>query len=65
MNNLRKWHVIVVDWYYMCKNGEPVDQLLLHFEITSALWITILSHIGLAWVMPKEVVKLFACWRGQ
>jgi hypothetical protein len=29
MHNLRKWHVIVFDWCYICKRGrEPVDHLL-------------------------------------
>jgi hypothetical protein len=42
-----------------------VDQLLLHCEVASALRNTIFSHIGLAWVMPRRVVDLFACWRGH
>jgi hypothetical protein len=41
-----------------------VDHLLLHCEIASALWSAIFSRVGLAWVMPKRVVDLFACWRG-
>jgi hypothetical protein len=48
----------------MCKkNGELVDHLLLHCEIAGALWNTIFSNVGLAWVMPRRVVDLFACWR--
>jgi hypothetical protein len=48
----------------MCKkNGESVDHLLLHCEIAGALWNTIFNSVGLAWVMPRRVVDLFACWR--
>jgi hypothetical protein len=63
---LRKRHIIVVDWCCMCKkSGESVDHLLLHCEIASALWNAIFNSVGLAWVMPSRVVDLFACWRGQ
>jgi hypothetical protein len=65
MDNLWKLHVIVVDWCCMYKrSGEFVDHLLLHCEIASALWSAIFSLVGLAWVTPKRVVDLFACWRG-
>jgi hypothetical protein len=38
MDNLRKRHVIVIDWCCMCKrHGESVDHLLLHCEVASAL----------------------------
>jgi hypothetical protein len=66
MDNLRKRHVIVVDWCCMCKkSGESVDHLLLHCEMANALWNTIFSLVGLLWVMPSQVVDLFACWKGQ
>jgi hypothetical protein len=45
------------------KNGELVDHLLLYCEIAGALWNIIFSSLGLAWVMPRRVVDLFACWR--
>jgi hypothetical protein len=62
MDNLRKWHVIVVDWCCMCKkNEESVDHLLLHCKIVSALWNTIFSSVELAWIVPSRVVDLFAC----
>jgi hypothetical protein len=55
MDNLRKRCVIVVDWCCMCKrSGEIVDYLLLHCEIASALWSTIFSHLGLAWLCLEE-----------
>jgi hypothetical protein len=38
MDNLRKMHVIVVDWCYMCKrDGESVNHLLLHYVGACAL----------------------------
>jgi hypothetical protein len=49
MDNLRKQHVIVVDLCYMCKKSEEsVNHLLLHFEMASALWNTIVNLVGLA-----------------
>ena len=62
-NLLRKRHIIVVDWCYMCQNsGESVDHLLLHW-IVSVLWNAILSCVGLAWILPKRAVDLLACWK--
>jgi hypothetical protein len=39
-----------------------VDHLLL---IAMALWNAFFSRVGLAWVMSRQVVDLFACWRGM
>lgn len=56
MNNLRKRHIIIVDWCCMFKkSGESNDHLLLQCEIVNALWNTILSSVRLAWVMPSRV----------
>jgi hypothetical protein len=56
-------HVIVVDWFYMYKkNGESVDNLLLHCEIACAIWNPFFNRFGLSWVMPRRVVDLFSCW---
>lgn len=38
---------------------------LLHCEMASALWNTIFSLVGLAWVMLNRVVDFFACWKGN
>jgi hypothetical protein len=44
MDNLKKWHVIMVDWYYMCKrSGEYVGRLLLHCEIASIKMVNAVS----------------------
>jgi hypothetical protein len=52
----------VIERCYMCKmNGESVD-LLLHCEVTRALWNAIFSCFSLSWVMPLRVVDLFAYW---
>jgi hypothetical protein len=63
MDNLKKWKIIVVDWCYMCKSRKTVNHLLLHCNIVSALWYYICSLFGLAWVMPRLVRDLLACWR--
>lgn len=44
--------------------NRSVDHLLLHCEVTRALWYEVFNRSGMAWVMPKRVVDLFACWRG-
>lgn len=63
MDNLRKQHVIVVDWYYMCKrNEESVNHLLLHCEVACALRNAFFSRFGLSWVLPSRLVDFFACW---
>jgi hypothetical protein len=47
----------------MCKrDGESVDHLLLHCDVTSALWSILFSHFGMSWVMPKRVIDLFVYW---
>jgi hypothetical protein len=47
----------------MCKkNGEPVDHLLLHCEVASALWHFMFSWFGLHWVMLGRVKDLYASW---
>lgn len=38
MDNLRKQHVIVVDWCLYRRNGESVDHLLLHCDVGCAIW---------------------------
>jgi len=36
---LRKMHIIVVDWYCMCKKSrETIDHLLLYCKVTRDLW---------------------------
>ena len=63
LDNLRKCHVIVINRCCMCKRSEEtVDHLLLHCEVASALWYAIFSCFGMAWVMPRWIVDLLACW---
>jgi hypothetical protein len=63
LDNLRKRQVVVINKCYMCKkDGKSVDHLLLHCEVTHALWCNIFSQLGLSWVMPSSVLDLCACW---
>ena len=65
IDDLRK-KVWITDWCYMCKcNGESIDHPLLHCPIASDLWSMFLGLFGVYWVMPKSVVELLACRRGQ
>jgi hypothetical protein len=57
MDNLRKWHVIIVGKYNMCKrNGE------FHCEVPYAIWKVFFNRFRLSWVMPRRVVDFYACW---
>jgi hypothetical protein len=66
MDKLRKRHLIMVNRCCLCKlnEGESIDHLLHHCEVTSALWNAIFSCFGLSWVMPNRMVDLFACLVG-
>jgi hypothetical protein len=60
MDNLRKQHVVVVEWCCMYKmNGESVDHLLLHCEIDSALWNTIFSGWLISSLAGERLVVRF------
>ncbi|KAG2708551.1 hypothetical protein I3760_05G199100 [Carya illinoinensis] len=49
----------------MCKeNGESVDHLLLHYKVARTMWDDFFTRIELSWVMPLEMVDIFASWRG-
>lgn len=47
-DNLRKRRCVVLDWCYLCKkNGEFVDHLLLHCEVTRVLWDEIFLRVDI------------------
>uniref|UniRef100_A0A2N9IH31 Reverse transcriptase domain-containing protein n=1 Tax=Fagus sylvatica TaxID=28930 RepID=A0A2N9IH31_FAGSY len=63
IDNLRRRHVMVLDWCCMCKeNGESVSHLLLHCPVARELWSFMCSIFGLQWVMPGGVLDLLYCW---
>ena len=65
-DNLRKRHVIVLDWCYMCKRcGGSVDHLLFHCSIAWELWSLVFCLFGIQWVMPNTVLELFKAWQGK
>ena len=55
----------MIDWYCMCKkSGETFDHLLLHCEIASALWNSILGFFGsMGHALSRD--RFLSCWRGQ
>jgi len=44
------------------KTKEFVYHLLLHCDVTSALWYSLFNRFGLSWVMPQRVIDLLSCW---
>ncbi|KAF5480212.1 hypothetical protein F2P56_000977 [Juglans regia] len=62
-DNLRKYKVIIMDWYNICKKvGEMVDHLFLHCEIAIVLWNEVFSRLEVAWVIPATVAALLTSW---
>jgi hypothetical protein len=58
--NLRKRHIIVIDFLHVQESGESVDHIIVHCEIAIVLWNAIFSLYGLDWVMPIWVVDILA-----
>ena len=62
-DNLRRHHVIVLDWCCMCKkSGENILHLLMHCLVARKVWNFIFSIFGIQWVMPCGVLDLLSCW---
>ena len=63
IDNLRRQHVIVLDWCCMCKeSGESISHLFLHCSAAREIWSFIFSIFGIQWIMPGEVLDLLSCW---
>ena len=63
IDNLRRRHVIVLDWCCMCKeSGESISHMLLHCPVARELWSFMCSNFGIQWVMPGGVLNLLYCW---
>jgi hypothetical protein len=39
-----------------------MDYLLPHYEVACVIWNAFFSQFELSWVMPKQVVDLYAWW---
>jgi endonuclease/exonuclease/phosphatase family metal-dependent hydrolase len=64
IDNLRKRHLIIIDWCCLCKqSGESVDHLLLHCSLARELWSMVFGMFGVSWVMPCHVLHLWAGWQ--
>ena len=63
IDNLRKRHLVILEWCYMCKRcGESVDHLLLHCPFAFEMWSMVFCLFDICWVMPQRVVDLLDCW---
>jgi hypothetical protein len=64
IQNLQKRHLIIVDWFCMCKrSGESVDHLLLHCSVACELWSLVFCMFWECWMMPRQVLDLWAGWQ--
>jgi hypothetical protein len=53
----------VIDKCCMCKrNGESLDHVLLHCDVTYVVWSIIFNRFGMSYVMPRRVIELYDCW---
>jgi hypothetical protein len=70
-DNLRRCHIVVVEWCCMCKkNEEFIGHLLLHYDVARHIWSFFYSLFGVEWVMLRRVLDLLNSWgnslgRGQ
>jgi hypothetical protein len=62
IDNLRKRHVIVIDWCLCNVCGESIAHLLLHCLAAREIWSFIFSMFNILWVMPCGVMDLLSCW---
>jgi hypothetical protein len=61
-DNLRRRHVIVLDWCCMCKeSGESISHLLMHCSAAREVCLFIFNIFGIQWVMPSGVLDLLSC----
>jgi len=60
-DNLRRRHIVVVEWCCMCKkNGESIDHLLLHCDVARGVWSYFYSLFRVEWVMLRSVLDLLS-----
>ena len=63
IDNLRRRHIVVLDWCCMCKkSGESIPHLLLHCVVARELWNFIFGIFDIYWVMPFGVLDLLYYW---
>ena len=43
---------------------EYVDHLLIYCMYAHSVWTFVFCLLGVSWVLSKQVVELFACWKG-
>lgn len=53
INNLRKRHIVVLEWCGMCKQyEEKIDHFMMHCKLARSLWAEIFNTFGFEWVIP-------------
>lgn len=62
LDNLMGMGLLLVNWCCICRRTrESVDHLLLHCDVTHALWGAVLQLFGISWVMPESIKCLLLC----
>ena len=66
IDNLRKRHSLIIEWFCMCKRSEEsIDHLLLHCSFATDIWSFVFALFGIIGVMPKSMIELLECWQGR
>jgi hypothetical protein len=66
INNLRRHHIVMLDWFCVCKCGrESVDHLLLHSPVAHEMFSMLFRLFGIYWVMPRSVLVLLESWQSK
>lgn len=65
LDNMRKWDIIVINWYCIRKKNKIVEQFHLHCKVASAVCNTVFDIFGIDYLMLARVLDLLACWNEQ
>ena len=59
----RGWGFQLAAWCSMCRcEGETINHLLLHCEITYGQWTFVFWSFGISWVLPGSISDLLFGW---
>ena len=51
------------NWCVLCKKEEEsLNHLFLYCDYSRAIWNYFLANLNCSWVMPRELLNMFASW---